>query len=334
MLLQTIAALRPLRSVVLVLGLVCLAYAQQGKQPARPTVQERLGYPASARLLIIHADDLGMSHSVDRATFEALEKHWITSSSILVPCPWFPEVVRFSQTHPEADLGIHLALNSEWTTYRWFPLSPRDKVPSLLDKDGYMPLEETTVAQQAKMPEVALELQAQIDRAQASGIHISHLDTHMTALVGSLDLFRVYQQMGRKYRLPILVGSYRTPQGAVLTEPEALVQAVIEMEPGVPVDEWLNWYEKTLAALGPGVYQLVVHLGYDDDEMRGATSDHPDWGASWRQHDLDTVKNPAFQKFLRDQGFILVTWKQLAAALQSPSRYRIHDALHPVPPLR
>ena len=324
MLLQTIVALRPLhlfcscgKAFVLILGLAaCLACAQnQSAQPA--TVQERLGYPASARLLVIHADDLGMSHSVNRATFEALEKHWITSSSVLVPCPWFPEVVRFSRTHPEADLGIHLALNSEWTTYRWFPLSPREKVPSLLDQDGYMPLEETTVAQQAKTPEVILELEAQIDRAQASGIHISHLDTHMTALIGSLDLFHAYQQMGRKYKLPILVGSYRTPKGAALTEPETLVQAVIEMEPGVPADGWLNWYEKTLAALGPGVYQLVVHLGYDDDEMRGATSDHPDWGASWRQHDLDTVKNPAFQKFLHDQGFILVTWKDLTKMLDS-----------------
>ena len=99
---------------------------------AEATVQERLGHPATARLLVIHADDLGMSHSVNRATFEALEKGWITSASILVPCPWFPEVARFAQSHPQADLGIHLALNSEWTTFRWGPLL-RPDVPSLLD---------------------------------------------------------------------------------------------------------------------------------------------------------------------------------------------------------
>ena len=83
--------------------LVSLFALAVNAQPSAKSVQERLGYPVDARLLIIHADDLGMNHSVNRATFEALEKHWITSSSILVPCPWFPEVVRWAQSHPDAD---------------------------------------------------------------------------------------------------------------------------------------------------------------------------------------------------------------------------------------
>jgi len=285
--------------------------------PLHPTVQERLGYPATARLLIIHADDLGMSHSVNRATFEALEKGWITSASILVPCPWFPEVIRFAKSHPNADLGIHLALNSEWTDYRWAPLTAKEKVPSLLDEQGYMPNDETIVAKQAKPAEVSLELQAQVDSALKAGIHLSHLDTHMTALVGSLDLFHVYQSAGRKYHLPILVGDYKIPAGAQLDTSEKLVQRVIGIDPGIAPKDWAAWYMKSLAALPPGVYELIVHLAYDDEEMRGATWDHPDWGAAWRQSDFDMIRNPEFRKFLADQKFILASWNDLAKAAKN-----------------
>ncbi|HEY7401900.1 MAG TPA: polysaccharide deacetylase family protein [Candidatus Angelobacter sp.] len=282
--------------------------------PLHPSVQERLGHPVAARLLIIHADDLGMSHSVNRATFEALEKGWITSASILVPCPWFPEVVRFAKSHPDADLGIHLALNSEWTDFRWRPITGEEKVPSLLDEQGYLPTDETMVAKQAKPAEASLEVQAQVDRAMKAGISPSHLDTHMTALVGSLELFHVYQAAGRKYHLPILVGDYKVPAEARLKVNESLVQRVIGIDPGIPPQDWADWYKKTLAALPPGVYELIVHLGYDDDEMRGATWDHPDWGAAWRQLDYEMVRSPEFQKFLHDQNFILITWKDLARA--------------------
>src|SRR6266496_6659926 len=112
---------------VFLAGLSCHSLSQN---PAK-TVEERLGYPASARLLVIHADDLGMDHSVNRATFEALEKGWITSASMLVPCPWFPEVARWAKQNSNADLGIHLALNSEWTDFRWGPVSGPSRVPSL-----------------------------------------------------------------------------------------------------------------------------------------------------------------------------------------------------------
>src|SRR5262245_6374627 len=150
------------RCTLLILILFCTSFLLLAQTPGK-TVQERLGYPASARLLVIHADDLGMNHSVNRATFEALEKGWITSASILVPCPWFPEVARWAKDHPNADLGIHQALNSEWTDLRWGPVSGPGKVPSLLADDGYLPLDTPVVGQKAKMDEVETELRAQID---------------------------------------------------------------------------------------------------------------------------------------------------------------------------
>jgi chitin disaccharide deacetylase len=298
---------------------LCLSRALTGQQTTAnlsKTVQERLGYPASARLLVIHADDLGMNHSVNRATFEALEKGWITSASILVPCPWFPEVARWAKEHPGADLGIHQALNSEWTDFRWGPVSGPGQVPSLVDERGYLPLETPEVAQNAKMPEVEHELRAQIGRAQKAGIRISHLDTHMAALMATPDLFGMYRKMGEEFHVPTLFERTGThsPQGIPVPS-DLLVELVITMEPGVAPKEWLEWYKKQLAPLPPGVYQLIVHLAYDDDEMRGATWDHPDWGAAWRQRDLDMVKSAEFRQFLKEQGFVLVTWKKLAEAV-------------------
>lgn len=296
-----------------------VATAQESATGAGRTVQERLGHPPTARLLIIHADDLGMAHSVNRATFEAFDQGWITSASILVPCPWFPEVARWARTHPEADLGIHLALNSEWTGFRWTPVSSVRDVPSLLDADGYLPLVEATVAERARIPEVERELRAQIDRAQAAGIRLSHLDSHMGTLFRSRELFDAYRRVGADYGLPVLLERRgdRGGEGApwqTSAEADALIDRVVSISPGVAPFDWMRAYQQLLAPLPPGVYQLIVHLGYDDAEMRGATWDHPDWGAAWRQADLDLVKSDAFERFLKAQGFVLITWKDLAAA--------------------
>lgn len=283
------------------------------------TTQERLGHPRDARLLIIHADDFGMSHSVNRATIEALTNRWVTSASILVPCPWFPEVVEFARAHPDADLGIHMAVNSEWTPFRWGPVSGREAVPSLLDPDGYLPLVEPTVVAQAKPAEVERELRAQVDRAKSAGINLTHLDSHMATMFRSKELFEVYRRMGATYRLPLLLERLGERGGEDASfdtgaQPDALVDRVLGIAPGVAAADWQNAYEKMLAPLPPGVYQLIVHLAYDDDEMRGATSNHPDWGAAWRQQDLNLVKSDSFRKFLADQKFVLVGWRELARA--------------------
>jgi predicted glycoside hydrolase/deacetylase ChbG (UPF0249 family) len=287
--------------------------AAQTAAPRAQTIPERLGHPANARLLVLHADDLGMAHSVNRATFEALEKGWISSASLLVPCPWFPEAARWARDHPDADLGIHLALNSEWTSFRWRPLT--SGVPSLLDPDGYLPLVETTVATWAKPEEVERELRAQIETAKAAGIRLSHLDSHMGALFQTPPLMAVYRKVGEAYGLPLLM-----ERAGERGQPDALVDRVVALEPGVPTSGWRDAYQKLLAPLPPGAYELIVHLAYDDDEMRGATSDHPDWGAAWRQADFDLVRSPEFRQFLKEQGFTLVRWKDLAKAGAAKAR--------------
>jgi hypothetical protein len=135
------------------------------------TVAERLGYPHDSKLLIIHADDLAVAHSEDAASFDALDKHAATSASIMVPCPWLTEVAAYAKAHPDADLGLHLTLTAEWKTDRWGPVDSKDKVPSLLDPDGYLWPEAGPALEHIKADEAEREIRAQVDHAIAMDIH-------------------------------------------------------------------------------------------------------------------------------------------------------------------
>jgi len=287
------------------------------RQRRSSSLRDRLGKRPDSRFLIIHADDLGMAHSVNLATFEALEKGWVTSASLLVPCPWFPEAAQWARAHPGADLGVHLALNSEWRSLRWGPISGGRVVPSLVDADGYLPLEKAAVVQRAKPAQVEIELRAQIDRARAAGVRLSHLDSHMGTLLGSPALSDVYRRLGEMYTLPCLlerVDQVAAQQYGAGPAPHhaGVVDGVIWMPPGVAPAAWRRAYEAMLAPLPSGVYQLIVHLAHDGDEMRGATFDHLDWGAGWRQWDFDLVRSPEFRDFLRREEFVLTNWSEVA----------------------
>ena len=107
-----------------------------------------------------------------------------------------------------------------------------------------------------------------------------------------------------------------------------LIDSVISIDPGIAKRDWFGWYKRTLTPLKPGVYELLVHLGYDDEEMRGATWDHPDWGAAWRQSDFDMVRSSGFKKFLKQQGFVLLTWKELYQKVQAGEPQRLSPERH------
>jgi predicted glycoside hydrolase/deacetylase ChbG (UPF0249 family) len=282
------------------------------------TIAERLGYPADSKLLIIHADDLAVAHSVDAASFDALEKGAVSSASIMVPTPWIAEVAAYARAHPNADLGLHLTLTSEWKTYRWGSVASAEKVPSLLDSAGTFPNDEKIVAAKAKPLEVERELRAQIKRALALGIRPTHLDSHMGALFSTPALMATYVKVAREYRLPFLAlrGDPNAKLQPPLSEKDVLLDAVIIAGPEVPRDQWKDFYLKSIASLKPGLTEMIVHLGSDDSELQAVMVDHEPYGSAWRQHDYDVMTSAEFRKALTDNGVILVTWKELQKLVQ------------------
>ena len=300
--------------------LAFLPFVEVRSQEPTKTIAERLGYPRDAKLLIVHADDLGMTHSVNAATIKAFETGLVNSGSIMVPCPWLSEIAAFARANPQADLGLHLTLTSEWTSFRWGPVSSRDKVSSLLDKDGYFRLTESDAAAQADPKQVEMEITAQIERARALGIQPTHLDSHMGTLYQNKALFEVFLRVARSQKLPVRVAKTwfgRTDfLPSTLTADDVYIDRILDINQTVAPQDWATFYSDALRKLEPGVTEVVIHLAYDDAEMRAATVNHPDWGAAWRQRDFEFFTSDTFRKILQENNIKLITWREIGKLIK------------------
>src|SRR5437879_12167941 len=186
---------------VLLVGTLLEAHAQINVKSRA----DKLGCSPDAKRLIVHPDDVGVTHSVNAATITALDTGLVNSASIMVPCPWFPEIADYAKSHAHIDFGLHLTLTSERVYYRWGPVVSKDMVPSLVDENGYFH-HDWTAAKRINPKEVDLELHAQIDRAYAMGVRPTHLDSHQYRLFeNGKDLFEVLLRVAHQYNLPVFV---------------------------------------------------------------------------------------------------------------------------------
>jgi predicted glycoside hydrolase/deacetylase ChbG (UPF0249 family) len=287
-------------------------------QNANKSLAEKLDFPRDAKLLIVHADDVGVAHSVNAATIQALETGLVNSASIMVPCPWFPEIVDYAKSHPDADFGLHLTLTSERVYFRWGPVASKDKVPGLVDENGYFH-HDWASAIRINPKEAELELRAQIDRAYAMGLRPTHLDSHQYRLIeNGKDLFEVFLRVAHDYKLPAFVTRDWFANHPYLESSmgpaDIVIDHTVTIEPSVPPAKWAEFYTSALKNLQPGVTEFVIHLAFADDEMKAATRERGTWGAAWRQRDFDFFTSQAFRQLLADQNIRLVTWRELARA--------------------
>ena len=242
----------------------------------------------------------------------------------MVPCPWFPEIADYAKTHPDADFGLHLTLTSERVYYRWGPAAPRDKVPSLVDANGYFH-HDWSPETRIDPKDVETEIRAQLARALAMGVKPTHLDSHQNRLFQTnKDLFAVILRVAHENNLPVLIPrnwfSDFPYLEKSLTPDDVVIDRVITIDPGVPPARWSDFYKNALDHLEPGVTEFVIHLAYADTEMKAATRERDTWGADWRQRDFDFFSSAEFQKLLRDNKIHLITWREIGRVMNPPAK--------------
>ncbi len=279
----------------------------------------RLGFGADARLLIVNADDFGLCRDENDATIEGLERGIFSSSTILVPAPGFDQAAEFARRTPEADLGVHLTLNSEWPGWRYGPVLGRDAVPSLVDEAGFLWPEVTSVYAHARLDEAEAELRAQIDRAIAAGIDPTHLDCHLGPLQLRRDYHELYVRLAADYRLPIRVTPRamlrRMGLGAIIEQLDAagIYYPDNFVLGGYRTAETADAYwTAVMRNLAAGVSEIYCHPAYAREELRSFARDAPK-----READFRFFIGEKARRLIAQEGIQLIGYRRLRAAMRA-----------------
>ncbi|KAF2326257.1 polysaccharide deacetylase family protein [Flavobacterium daemonense] len=279
---------------------------------------QKLGYPENAKLLIIHADDAGLSHSENQATIKSLKNGSVNSYSIMVPCPWFYEMAIFARENPNFDCGIHLTLTCEWENYKFGPILPVSEVSSLVDKNGHFYKTRKDFKNNARPSEIKKELTAQIEKALEFGIKPTHLDSHMCSVGVTPEILEIYKELGKTYKLPVFINKDFVESISLSEEKynfentlladNLLIGYYSDFEKG----ELRKSYEKALDNIVPGFNVFLLHPAFDDFEMQGITVNHPNFGAAWRQIDFDFFTSSECTAKLKENNIQLINWKEIS----------------------
>jgi predicted glycoside hydrolase/deacetylase ChbG (UPF0249 family) len=285
-------------------------------------VLRKLGFADDDRVVIIHADDIGMCQATVAAFADLVDFGLVSSGAVMVPCPWFPQVAAYCRQHPLVDLGVHLTLTSEWDGYRWGPISTRDLASGLIDEDGYFQHRSEQVQEHGDAAAVQLELQMQVDRAVAAGIDVTHVDTHMGA-VAQVKFVPAYVQLAIQHRLPMMIlrldeAGWRemgldqetaAVAAQLVRQLEAQGLPLLDHLAGLPLDRPQDRVALAMEAfdeLPPGLTHFIIHPARDTPELRAIT---PDWPG--RVADYEAFTSSELRDAVRDSGVQVIGYRAL-----------------------
>jgi hypothetical protein len=299
------------------------------------TYAEKLGYPAGTKLLILHVDDAGMSKESNEGVFQSTQKGIANSFSIMMPCPWVPEIFHMLNKSPNTDAGLHLTLTSEWNDYRWGPLAGVSQVPGLSDLEGALYKSVIEVVQHASANEVGIEIAAQLQRARKAGWEPTHLDSHMGTLFASPAFLKEYLSLGMREKIPVMFpGGHNTliskTSAGLITPAQAKAIGDQLWNAGLPVlddlhnmsydfkyptskisDEALqelavNQYIRSFESLQPGVTMVIMHCS-----VAGEHFEHISNSGTIRRADWLAMQSPKLKKYFSENHIELTTWREL-----------------------
>ena len=276
--------------------------------PNSRSLASRLGYSDDARLVIISCDDLGSCHGATEGVYQAIRNGVATCASIMVPAPWARSAA--DQYNGEV-IGVHLTLNAEHPLYRWGPLT---HAPSLLSGEGGFPRSVDDLWEHADSTEVLRECRAQIERALAWGIDVSHLAPHLTSITLRPEFFDVYLELAVEFKLPIRLPSTISASAAGFPFRQLAADEGIVFPDHFDHDWRTGSRERVLSALGalePGVTEIHVQPSIDTAEVRALG----DVATGWID-DLALTTSDELRNAVTASGAVLIGYRALRDAMR------------------
>lgn len=317
-----------MKLLLVCLSLLLLTFAATGWMQPGPTAPvktwaERLGYPAGKKVVMLHADDIGMCAEANVAAEDYLTKDAIQSAAVMMPCPFAEAAIAWAKKHPAEDIGLHLTLTSEWETYRWGSVAEAQSVPSLFDPQGKLWHEVRDVVMHATAADVEKEIRAQVEKSIALGYRPDHIDTHMGTLYGHIDYMRAFLKVAEEYHIPanvidvsdpVVLAGFRKQGYPITDEAIALFDTYTmpkldnftSVPTGPTYEAKLENFKTLIRALKPGLTEIIFHPSIQTDNLKTITN-------SWQQRvwEAQMFNDPALQKFFKDEGIVFTNWTEM-----------------------
>src|SRR5690554_4996212 len=314
---------------------------KEGNSPSASTEQqaemsntwaERLGWPAGKKIIMLHADDIGMCPEANIAAKQQLISGQIQSAAVMIPCPDAREFIDWAKENPKMDIGLHLTLTSEWKSYRWGPVTDQNEVPGLLDPEAKLWRSVPEVVQNATADEVEKEIRSQIEQSIAWGYTPDHIDTHMGTLYGDPSFVKAYIKVAEEYGIPANIIDISNPKVLAVFKAQGypLDDSVVDMVAGYTLPkldffssapkadtygEKVENFKELIRSLQPGLTEIIFHPSVETDNLRSITG-------SWQQRvwEAEMFGDPDLVEFFKNEEIIFTDWKEIMERFRAMDR--------------